>query len=286
MISVKKDFNTPPDKLSSIECKDKIRNAISLLNTHKFDSSYYAKGALAELKTIYKNKCGYCETNHEAGATFRVDHFRPKRKVKDDAVHLGYYWLGYEWSNLILSCESCNGKKSNRFPLAIGGVRVSTPLLNLNGLPKKQYSFVSSTLYQKEKALLLNPEIDEVEKELIFLPSGRVKGMTDKGIETVKVCCLNRDPLFIARKKIISENIKDIKKCLDNYLSTLDKNMLKYQLKDIFDKISTLKFKNKSYSRLGWFMFYKFDLFFINKFGSKQKSVLKKAFELYKGNNL
>jgi hypothetical protein len=48
--------------------------------------------------------------------------FRPKGGwVQNDGDALtqpGYYWLAYEWSNLLISCQLCNQEfKKNRFPL-------------------------------------------------------------------------------------------------------------------------------------------------------------------------
>lgn len=47
-----------------------------------------------------------------------VEHFRPKGKVVEDATHGGYWWLAYELSNYLISCNTCNRvHKRDRFPL-------------------------------------------------------------------------------------------------------------------------------------------------------------------------
>jgi hypothetical protein len=51
-----------------------------------------------------------------------VEHFRPQagyQQGDDDPLgRPGYYWLAYEWSNLLMACEICNQKfKGNLFPL-------------------------------------------------------------------------------------------------------------------------------------------------------------------------
>lgn len=286
MISVTKDFNTPPVKLSCAECLDKIRNAVTVGNTHRFDSSYYRKGSLAELKTIYKTKCGYCETNPEAGATFRIDHFRPKKFIKDVVGHTGYYWLAYEWSNLVLACDTCNNKKSNKFPLANGGIRINLPVIAATGLPENDYLNINSNFFLGEMPLLLNPEIDIVENDLVFLPSGKIKGITPRGRKTIEVCSLNRDPLFTARKKIIDLFLSDIRKCIANYLAANNSDLLKYSLKDVFVKIKSSQDPDNAYSRLGWFMYHKFHLFFTNKLGLKQQVIIRQAFNLFLNNQL
>src|SRR6185436_16941278 len=241
---------------------------------------------ISELKIIYKSKCGYCETNSEAGATFRIDHFRPKKNIKDVVDHPGYYWLAYEWSNLVLACDTCNNKKSNKFPLAPTGLRVTLPFIPANGLPNVDYLSSNSNLFLEEEALLLNPEIDNVEDDLIFLPTGKVKGITARGRTTIDVCKLNRDPLFTARKKMIDGFLAKLKKCIADYLTTNDDNILKYSLKNIFVEIKELQNQENVYSRVGWFMFHKFHLFFTDKLGLKQRTVIQRTFNLFLINRL
>ena len=67
------------------------------------------------LRDIYYNKCAYCE---DIDAKPEVEHYRPKKKVSEDSSHPGYYWLCYEWTNLLPSCHYCNTEsgKRNQFP--------------------------------------------------------------------------------------------------------------------------------------------------------------------------
>ena len=44
------------------------------------------------LDLSYNHKCAYCERVTKAD----VEHYRPKKKVSEDADHPGYYWLCYE----------------------------------------------------------------------------------------------------------------------------------------------------------------------------------------------
>jgi len=77
------------------------------------------------LLIAYSKKCAYCERSIR-GHSVRVDHFRPKVgilrndgqavRLRDAAAeHPGYYFLAYEWRNLLPTCEHCNVAKSNRF---------------------------------------------------------------------------------------------------------------------------------------------------------------------------
>ena len=72
-----------------------------------------------KLKDIQKNKCAFCEVNLDSQHG-EIEHFRPKKMFKqnpEDSRHYpGYYWLSYNWDNLLLSCITCNQKwKKNLF---------------------------------------------------------------------------------------------------------------------------------------------------------------------------
>lgn len=70
------------------------------------------------------NKCCYCERKCWSYYELDVEHFRPRCGVrqtldqKNDELP-GYYWLAYDWKNLLLSCAECNRRfKKTFFPLA------------------------------------------------------------------------------------------------------------------------------------------------------------------------
>jgi len=117
----------------------------------------------------------YCETDTSAGASFRVDHFRPKKHIKElpEDKHYGYYWLAYEWTNLLQSCEACNGKKSNHFPLSDEKTRV-THTIPIPDTIAESYTHPELAELSNENRLLLHPEIDNVEEYLVFKNDGSV----------------------------------------------------------------------------------------------------------------
>jgi uncharacterized protein (TIGR02646 family) len=90
----------------------------------KFDRDIYAhEDVKAALKAMQHDKCAFCESKVSHIAYGDVEHFRPKggfRQHKDHALgRPGYYWLAYEWDNLLFSCQLCNQRfKKNLFPLA------------------------------------------------------------------------------------------------------------------------------------------------------------------------
>ena len=83
---------------------------------------YGHKKVKAALTNMQRGKCCYCERKILASGYGDVEHFRPKRTVQQDArspeVRPGYFWLAYEWSNLLLACAVCNTSgKQTFFPL-------------------------------------------------------------------------------------------------------------------------------------------------------------------------
>jgi uncharacterized protein (TIGR02646 family) len=96
------------------------------------------------LAVFSDGKCWYCDSR-SLRALLEVDHFRPKLAVSVDgtflAMHLGYWWLAYEWRNFRLSCQMCNrpstsasglpAGKRNEFPIRNENYRTSIPYASI-----------------------------------------------------------------------------------------------------------------------------------------------------------
>lgn len=171
------------------------------------------------LSKIYDNKCAYCESIEYKP---EVEHYRPKKSVKEDANHSGYYWLCYEWTNLLPSCHYCNtsGGKGTQFPIM--GQRIQNAPIENNEFNTERCKLNANELLN-EKPMLLHPEIDEVENFFGFKQTGEIIGVDNlgRGKATINICNLNRDNLKIQRQKIIDELVEDIDKLL-TYLDGLD----------------------------------------------------------------
>jgi len=158
-------------------------------------------GALKEvLIDVFHGKCAYCDARFGHVAWGDVEHYRPKKKVTDSSnaaitiengqPHPGYYWLAYDPSNLLPSCQVCNQAKGkmNQFPIA--GKRASRPEDDL----------------QTESPLLLHPYRDKPRDHLNFIPSlddkafGTVASATDSGKASIEVYRLNREALIDERR--------------------------------------------------------------------------------------
>ncbi len=282
MVSVKKEFESPPNKLKSEECKELIKLSINEQSSHKYKSSFYNKGSIDELKRIYSNKCCYCETDISAGSPWDVDHFRPKKFGPNVA---GYYWLGYEWTNLLLSCKTCNNWKNSKFPIEDENLRVKHPSLDANGLPIEAYLSAKSQILLNEIPLLINPEIESPDDHFYVLPNGELKSFSNKGEITIDVCKLNRERLLLKRKQLIVRYFQKI----SNYYLELNENKIQTEefirnIKRHFGKLLN-NFSNieLEYSFCWNFIIIKFDIFCDEYLRHELAELTKKYFNEYIG---
>lgn len=178
---------------------------------HLFSSEVYgAKEVKAQLEAIFSHKCAYCESLASHVTHYDVDHFRAKSH---------YYWLAYEWSNLILSCPRCNrDKKKAWFPLENEATRLKThPIDNFGNFLKMECHILSKTI-KSESYLLIHPALDNPKVHLKFYANGTVSGLTPKGNCSIELYDLNRSELVRMRKKKVTQIRLDL---IDNYQTEL-----------------------------------------------------------------
>ncbi|SMP41751.1 hypothetical protein SAMN06265222_101648 [Neorhodopirellula lusitana] len=180
------------------------------------------KGVFFSKTGPFSGKCAYCEcyiTDFQHGD---VEHYRPKKGVTDEddipikrvagdgsqVEHPGYYWLAYDWQNLLPSCIACNQAtkvddtkigKHNRFPVT------------------GTHAFDQSSI-GSEKPLLLNPLVDAPEDHLeIDTATGLMVEKSDRGKMSIQIFGLNlRDRLPETRLKAIGQVKVAIDKILHN----------------------------------------------------------------------
>ncbi len=260
MISIYKTVVKKPKVLDNDNIQLKLLDIISEQSPgEKIKNLYNHSEVRIALNKLYNNKCAYCEQKIPEGYSERIDHFRPKNKIRKVDNHKGYWWLGYEWTNLLPTCEKCNIKKSNKFPLKNGeNTRISDNLENEEFLQNKTFNFSNFKIdrLEKEERLLLKPEIDKVEEHLFFIPTGEIKYLTEKGEKSIEVYDLNRNSLILERRRIIDEVINDIIDIFSNYeqhtdlLKKLFKNKVEYT-------------EEKDYSFFRFFIKYFFNSFVV-----------------------
>lgn len=287
MIRVHKDFDDPPAGLVSKSCQTQQHKALTEKANHNFSGYHYRDSTIETLRKLYKYKCGYCETRESAGASLRVDHYRPKAGVKDATDHDGYYWLAYEWSNLVLSCEKCNGRKLHNFPLQDETNRISTPVLGINGLPTQECCRADREILRNEHPLLLNPELDDPDEHLIFLPNGIIAPKTVIGKTSIDVYFLERDELITNRKNMTDDVVEDLKTHLLDFLNReISEETYRYVTQGVYKKAAINRQADKAYSRVANALFDDFETFVVAQFPAGQQKYIRQSFQLYQQGRL
>lgn len=187
--------------------------------TPRFSSLYKD----VRLTSVYKadgppfhGKCAYCESDVLVNQPSDIEHWRPKGAVTNQdgkpvesqirnsktgevvsRTHIGYYWLAYDWTNLLLSCQSCNrvvrlrGQrvgKGAQFPVV--GFRAVNPNEEVN-----------------ERPLLIHPMFDDPREHMeVSSQDGIIIPKSERGQVTIDTFGLNiRMPLVRARRHCIRE---------------------------------------------------------------------------------
>jgi len=202
MIRIKKDYTEVPKGLTSETAQHWTERALHEGKNHNANEYVYRHSSVVKsLRRIYADKCGYCESAVGVSSPMFVDHYRPKKGVKRKDDHPGYYWLTYEWSNLISCCGICNNKKLHHFPVSDEKKRIYQPQEDISQWRADSESF------HNERPLILHPEINHPEEYLSVDIHGVMKenNSSRRAEITIEVCGLNRDGLVWMRNKIITE---------------------------------------------------------------------------------
>lgn len=150
---------------------------------------------------VFRGKCAYCERDiHNQYGD--VEHYRPECGVTDinrepitrqrdgqTEKHLGYYWLAYEWKNLLPACVICNRPSTQFSKGRLIGKWDRFPIIGERAWDPGQE--------KDEGPLLLNPVEDEPSKHLVFERTGTIveRNSDVRGWTTIKILGLNENGL-------------------------------------------------------------------------------------------
>ena len=305
MRKISKDLNNIPLSLTRQTTLDNLKNILQTRDSNKIESDIYrgkydkpdgTKGneVIEKLAEYYFSKCAYCEDY----ATIYIEHYRPKGRVIK-TKHGGYFWLCYEWSNLVPTCHECNkigGGKGDQFPVKHRHIEFEKCLINQDLDPNK---IQASYLNQLEEPLLLHPEIDEPKAFLSFEIADKKEGIALKGLDgkngrgeqTIKICNLNRESLLISRQDIITEFIKNIDLAL-NFCKTnqSSREEILMIINLVFVKaMSESENLEKDFTLLRFLIINDLSIFektVIPQLEISQQSLVREAFKAYKNGNL
>jgi hypothetical protein len=177
----------------------------------EFDSSIWSELKAWLLANVFHGKCAYCETKVTPGFFGDGEHYRPKGKVtvKDDqgarrAVaaadkeHPGYYWLAYDWRNLLPACQRCNNAKVDQFPVSAAHVHSAGP--------------EPADLDRDEQPLLINPYFEDPSSYLFFGEFGVISAVNrnPRGLATIDILNLERKDLTDDRWRAQEQSVSGL----------------------------------------------------------------------------
>ncbi|PFD04500.1 AAA family ATPase [Bacillus cereus] len=165
----------------------------------------------------FNNKCAYCESKIDSIA--QINNYRPiggARNSDGEVSKEHYWWLKFEWDNLLPTCPECNANKSNRFPVLSDRVNVGV--------------FEHKEL-ERESPALLHPYYDNPEEYFLYNEGGYIYSDIHRARITIEILNLNRINLVNQRRKeYISLKIKwDM--LVDCYFDTLNSNSVENTLR-------------------------------------------------------
>ncbi|WP_410007058.1 AAA family ATPase [Aequorivita nionensis] len=179
------------------------------------------------LHDVFHGKCGYCETNIKSPEFGTIDRYRPNNGVRDkNEFHQDlYWWLSFEWNNLIYSCKECNQYKGNYFP--IKGRRILNEKDDL----------------ANENRMLVNPYEDNPSDHFSYDDSGNIHAITEEGYQTIELLRLDRTDLLKKRKFERDKIIEIIEEISQKGFNSVRVNHLKSIYNEENKSIQFLAFK-------------------------------------------
>lgn len=165
-------------------------NSKGVAESFEIDNKIYGHNDVkTTLINLQKKCCCFCESRITHISSGDVEHFRPKQgysQDKTDSFHKpGYFWLAYDWSNLLFACELCNRRyKKNFFPLKISANRCNPHL-----------TFDTSV----EAPLFINPSVVDPSMHIEFRGT-TITHKTPEGDATITELDLDRGELDEMRR--------------------------------------------------------------------------------------
>ncbi len=149
-----------------------------------------------DLLRLCHGKCAYCESRLGVISGGDIENFRPKSGARGfdtkDYAPKHYWWLAYEWENLLIACQICNQKyKRDYFPLE-------------SEILRSRIGAIGDELVT-EQALLIDPCLDDPAQHIEFDEFGHAKEISKRGKVTIDLLGLNRSELVEGRLSSIGQ---------------------------------------------------------------------------------
>lgn len=173
--------------------------------------AYKDEELVALLIKTFNKKCAYCESLFAHVSNEDVEHFRPKNRIDTGSKKLlpGYYWLGSDWNNLLLSCSLCNRRQYHQTPDEEGEILLGKQdLFPLSDESKRIRIHTKDVKGENRHRLLINPCIErkpdsyfEFLENGIVRPAARSGRKRDMAKTSIEVYALQRKDLTDERER-------------------------------------------------------------------------------------
>jgi len=166
---------------------------------------------------LSQNKCSYCESYLLTTTFGDIENFRPRSP---------YWWLTYEWNNLLAACSVCNQKyKSNLFPISAN--RINGP----GSDPKEEQALLIDPAFE-DPEMYFDYVLNNNDEEIWISPKPGDEKRILKAQTTIDTLGLNRLPLLKSRYSSVTTLIGLIKL----YRQSNNKNIDNQGTRDIISK--------------------------------------------------
>lgn len=188
-------------------------------------------------------KCAFCDRSLRAQIKGDVEHIRPKSGVRDmrgtrvmrrtDSTrrHPGYWWLAYEWKNLVVACRDCNSAhKLERFPV--------------------ERDYYAECEGEADVALLVHHHEDKddpIDNFLVNTATGDLILVTTKGTYTVDLFDLNRETMRDERMQALRGVEQNLTTALDRTKIDNVRQASLHALREVEEGVAALSYFCKKY---------------------------------------
>lgn len=173
---------------------------------------YKDKKLAEELAGIFGRKCAYCESRMAHVMPREIEHFRPKSEVENpnqSALRPGYYWLGGEWSNLLVACIDCNRARKHTVPGQPAEVQLGKHAqFPLSTEQQRVRLHTTNVTAEEPYRLLIHPCLDQPEDKFTYNDEGLIlpRNPNDlQAITSITVYALQRKHLVEERKRVLND---------------------------------------------------------------------------------
>lgn len=208
------------------------------------------KGAMPFLLRLFSGKCAYCETSIETNQPGDVEHYRPKAGLRDmdgepvrvgtppdEQEHPGYWWLAYDWKNLLPACIDCNRRRRHGLEEDRAGKGEHFPVTQFRAaVPGEE---------EAEAPLLIDPCAKDPKGHFEFSDDGLMRPLTTEGATSCAILGLNlREGLVRERRRRVVE----AQRLLMNWLQEGSRKNPGLELEELASEINDIWHGKTAYS--------------------------------------